>query len=259
MQQIIQGTEQVWLDFELIAADGTPVLSIDREDADLVLDIKLQNGTMTTPFTPAADAYRENGYGSYSVRRSGEFATLGTVTLLGTYDGVAIIGQAVQVVAAPLTANQIVQGLVTGSQPAGSLARTVRDIKQSGVLFEGQIVTATSDTAKLDAGASTVCVGQAIVIGVEGDIDRQARFVTDFDPATNIVTLDKPWCVIPPDGADYQIQVLRRSGDATEAKQDAAQAELNRMWRAADPIPRGQARWTIADGQAADVTLSEPS
>jgi len=146
MQQIIQGTEQVWLDFELIAADGTPVLSVARDDADLVLDIKLQNGTMTTPFVPSADAYRENGYGSYSVRRSGEFATLGTVTLLGTYDDVAIIGQAVDVIAAP----------------------------------------------------------------------------------------------------------------ATEAKQDDAQAELLRTWRATDEIPRGQARWTIAGGEAANVTLSEP-
>ena len=98
MQQVIQGTEQVWLDFEILNAGGTPVLSIARDDADLILDIKLQNGTMTTPFTPAADAYRENGYGHYSVRRTGEFETLGTVTLLGTYDGLAIIGQAVQVV-----------------------------------------------------------------------------------------------------------------------------------------------------------------
>jgi hypothetical protein len=98
MQQIIQGTEQVWLDFELIAADGTPIEGVLRDDADLVLDVLLQNGTMTTPFTPAADAYRENGYGHYSVRRTGEFETLGKVTLLGTYDGLAIIGQAVQVI-----------------------------------------------------------------------------------------------------------------------------------------------------------------
>jgi hypothetical protein len=146
MQQIIQGTEQVWLGLEIIAVDGTPVTGVLRDDADLILAVGLQNNTTTAAFVPAADAFVERGYGAYLVRRSGEFATLGTVTLLGTYDGVAIIGQAVQVVAAP----------------------------------------------------------------------------------------------------------------ATEAKQDAAQDELLRTWRAADPISRGQARWTISGGQAADVTLSEP-
>jgi hypothetical protein len=40
---------------------------------------------------------------------------------------------------------------------------------------------------------------------------------------------------------------------------DAILEEALRMHRATDPISRGQARWTIADGQAADVTLSEPT
>lgn len=110
---------------------------------------------------------------------------------------------------APPTPNQIMGGLVTGSQPAGSLARFVRDIKQSDVLFEGQIVSAGSDTAILDAGATTVCVGQAISIGAEGDVERQTRFVTAFDVATNEVTLDRPWCVVPSNGADYQIKTNR--------------------------------------------------
>jgi hypothetical protein len=119
----------------------------------------------------------------------------------------------------PPTPNQIMAGLVTGSQPAGSLARFVRDIKQADVLFEGTIITATSNTATLNGDATTVCVGQAITIGEEGDIERQTRWVVAFDLATKIVTLDSPWCVVPPDGSDYQIKVLRRS--LTQAAVDA--------------------------------------
>jgi hypothetical protein len=119
----------------------------------------------------------------------------------------------------PPTPNQIMAGLVTGSQPAGSLARFVRDIKQADVLFEGTIITATSNTATLNGDATTVCVGQAITIGEEGDIERQTRWVVAFDPATKVVTLDSPWCVVPPDGSDYQIKVLRRS--LTQAAVDA--------------------------------------
>jgi hypothetical protein len=109
----------------------------------------------------------------------------------------------------PPTPNQIMGGLVTGTQPAGSLARFVRDIKQADVLFEGTIVTATSDTAELNGDATTVCVGQLITIGEEGDTERQSRFITAFDPATKIVTLDQPWCVVPDDGANYQIKTQR--------------------------------------------------
>jgi len=119
---------------------------------------------------------------------------------------------------APPTPNQIMGGLVTGSQPAGSLARFVRDIKNGDLLFEGQIVSATTDKAILDAGATTVCVGQAISIGEEGDAERQTRFVTAFDPATKEITLDRPWCVVPSNGADYQVKTLRNPlvGDRTK-------------------------------------------
>jgi hypothetical protein len=123
-----------------------------------------------------------------------------------------------------LTANQAVKGLVTGSQPAGSLARFVREIKSGGVLFEGQIVTAGSNTATLDAGATTVCIGQAIVIGEEGDAERQTRWVTAFDEITKIITTDKPWCIVPPNGSDYQIVTLRRSINESETQTAAAAA-----------------------------------
>lgn len=106
-------------------------------------------------------------------------------------------------------ATAVVEKVITGSQPAGSLARFIRDIKQADVLFEGTIITATSDTATLNGDATTVCVGQAISIGEEGDIERQTRFVTAFDPDTHIVTLDRPWCVVPPDGSNYQIKTQR--------------------------------------------------
>jgi hypothetical protein len=148
----------------------------------------------------------------------------GRARIYGTFTGGTIIGEWFDVVGfdasvvavganttTPPTPNQIMAGLVTGSQPVGSLARFVRDIKQADVLFEGTIITATSNTATLNGDATTVCVGQAITIGEEGDIERQTRWVVAFDPATKIVTLDSPWCVVPPDGSDYQIKVLRRS------------------------------------------------
>lgn len=109
----------------------------------------------------------------------------------------------------PPTPNEIMGGLVTGSQPNGSLARFVRDIKNNELLFEGQIVSATTDKAILDAAATTVCVGQAISIGVEGDPDRQTRFITSFNPSTKEVTLDRPWCVTPDNAADYQVKTQR--------------------------------------------------
>jgi hypothetical protein len=114
--------------------------------------------------------------------------------------------------------NKIMGGLVIGSQPKGSLAQFVRDIKNGDLLFEGQIVSATTDKAILDAGATTVCVGQAISIGEEGDAERQTRFVTAFDPATKEITLDRPWCVVPSNGADYQVKTLRNPlvGDRTK-------------------------------------------
>jgi hypothetical protein len=180
-----------------------------------------------TPQTAHADgAFLNLGGGDISVDcPDAPFATYkGRARIYGTFDGGTIIGEWFDVVGfdasvvavganttTPPTPNQIMAGLVTGSQPVGSLARFVRDIKQADVLFEGTIITATSNTATLDANATTVCVGQAITIGEEGDIERQTRWVVAFDPATKVVTLDSPWCVVPPDGSDYQIKVLRRS------------------------------------------------
>jgi hypothetical protein len=115
-------------------------------------------------------------------------------------------------------------GLLTGNLANGSLAKTVRDSKSADVLFEGQIVTAAAQSATLNGDATTVCVGQAITIGEEGDIERQTRWVTAFDPDTKIVTLDMPWCVVPGDGADYQIKVLRRSINETQTQTAAAAA-----------------------------------
>jgi hypothetical protein len=188
-----------------------------------------------TPQTAHADgAFLNLGGGDISVDvPDAPFATYkGRARIYGTFDGGTIIGEWFDVVGfdasvvavganttTPPTPNQIMAGLVTGSQPAGSLARFVRDIKQADVLFEGTIITATSNTATLNGDATTVCVGQAITIGEEGDIERQTRWVVAFDLATKIVTLDSPWCVVPPDGSDYQIKVLRRS--LTQAAVDA--------------------------------------
>jgi hypothetical protein len=107
-------------------------------------------------------------------------------------------------------------GLLTGNLANGSLAKTVRDSKSADVLFEGQIITAGAQSATLNGDATTVCVGQAITIGEEGDIERQTRWVTDFDSDTKVVTLDKPWCVVPGDGADYQIKTQRRAVDQAD-------------------------------------------
>jgi hypothetical protein len=188
-----------------------------------------------TPQTAHADgAFLNLGGGDISVDcPDAPFATYkGRARIYGTFTGGTIVGEWFDVVGfdaaavavganttTPPTPNQIMAGLVTGSQPAGSLARFVRDIKQADVLFEGTIITATSNTATLNGDATTVCVGQAITIGEEGDIERQTRWVVAFDPATKVVTLDSPWCVVPPDGSDYQIKVLRRS--LTQAAVDA--------------------------------------
>jgi hypothetical protein len=188
-----------------------------------------------TPQTAHADgAFLNLGGGDISVDcPDAPFATYkGRARIYGTFTGGTIIGEWFDVVGfdaaavavganttTPPTPNQIMAGLVTGSQPVGSLARFVRDIKQADVLFEGTIITATSNTATLNGDATTVCVGQAITIGEEGDIERQTRWVVAFDPATKVVTLDSPWCVVPPDGSDYQIKVLRRS--LTQAAIDA--------------------------------------
>jgi hypothetical protein len=152
-------------------------------------------------------------------------AAVGALTTLGTnapsnwINAAAIASNAItDAKIATSACNKIMGGLVTGSQPAGSLARFVRDIKNGDLLFEGQIVSATTDKAILDAGATTVCVGQAISIGEEGDAERQTRFVTAFDPATKEITLDRPWCVVPSNGADYQVKTLRNPlvGDRTK-------------------------------------------
>jgi hypothetical protein len=118
------------------------------------------------------------------------------------------------------TAAEVWEELLTGSYPANSAGRILRDIKMADVLFEGQIVTATTQTATLDAGATSVCFGQAITIGEEGDVDRQTRFIVGFDPATKVITLDMPWCVIPPNGRDYSVKVLRNAlaGDLDKSR-----------------------------------------
>jgi len=202
-----------------------------------------------TPATAHADgAFLNLGGGDISVDcPDAPFATYkGRARIYGTFDGGTIIGEWFDVVGfdaaavavganttTPFDATQTQQaaaaaitqaGLLTGNLAAGSLAKTVRDSKNADVLFEGTIITATSNTATLNGDATTVCVGQAITIGEEGDIERQTRWVVAFDPATKIVTLDSPWCVVPPDGADYQIKVLRRSINETQTQQAAAAA-----------------------------------
>jgi hypothetical protein len=202
-----------------------------------------------TPQTAHADgAFLNLGGGDISVDcPDAPFATYkGRARIYGTFTGGTIIGEWFDVVGfdasvvavganttTPLNSTQTQQaaadaitqaGLLIGNLAAGSLAKTVRDSKNADVLFEGQIVTAGSQSATLNGDATTVCVGQAITIGEEGDIERQTRWVVAFDPATKVVTLDSPWCVVPPDGSDYQIKVLRRSINETQTQQAAAAA-----------------------------------
>ena len=172
-------------------------------------------------FSAVSPTYAELGGGWYRVTPiAAHRDTLGESVWAFAATGAIIAGRREVVALPPYTPNEIVRGIVTGTVPNGSLARFVRDIKMADVLFEGQIVTAGAQTATLDAGATSVCFGQAITIGEEGDVDRQSRFIVGFDPATKVITLDMPWCVIPPDGRDYQIKVLRNAlaGDLDKSR-----------------------------------------
>jgi hypothetical protein len=127
----------------------------------------------------------------------------------GIHYEIDLLGQARVFAVEGVAANQIMGGLVIGSQPPGSLARFVREIKDADILIQGEIVSAGADTAILDNNATTVCVGQSISIGEEGDPQRQTRFVTSFNPSTKQISLDQPWCVVPSANDDYQIKTHR--------------------------------------------------
>jgi hypothetical protein len=207
--------------FLIVDNDGKPLTSVVYNTAGLALSVILQNGTEATITLAAAGDLLNRGKGIYEVAvPDSAYENLGDLTLCGVITDGAVVGFPQQVIAAPYTPDEIVRGIITGTVPNGSLARTVRDIKMADVLFEGQIVTAAAQTATLDAGATSVCFGQAITIGEEGDVDRQTRFIVGFDPATKVITLDMPWCVIPADGRDYQIKVLRNAlaGDADKSR-----------------------------------------
>jgi hypothetical protein len=172
-------------------------------------------------FSSVSPTIAELGGGWYRVTPiAAHRDTLGESVWAFAATGAIIAGRREVVALPPYTPDQIVRGIITGTVPNGSLARFVRDIRMADVLFEGQIVTATTQTATLDAGATSVCFGQAITIGEEGDVDRQTRFIVGFDPATKVITLDMPWCVIPPDGRDYSIKVLRNAlaGDLDKSR-----------------------------------------
>ena len=207
--------------FLILDDDGKPLTSVVYNTAGLALSVILQNGTEAAITLAAAGDLLNRGKGIYEVAvANSAYENLGDLTLCGVITDGAVVGFPQQVIAAPYTPNEIVRGIVTGTVPNGSLARHVRDIKMADVLFEGQIVTAAAQTATLDAGATSVCFGQAITIGEEGDVDRQTRFIVGFDPATKVITLDMPWCVIPPDGRDYSIKVLRNAlaGDLDKSR-----------------------------------------
>ena len=207
--------------FLILDNDGKPLTSVVYNTAGLALSVILQNGTEAAITLAAAGDLLHRGKGIYEVAvPDSAYENLGDLTLCGVITDGAVVGFPQQVIAAPYTPDEIVRGIITGTVPNGSLARAVRDIKMADVLFEGQIVTATTQTATLDAGATSVCFGQAITIGEEGDIDRQTRFIVGFDSATKVITLDMPWCVIPADGRDYQIKVLRNAlaGDADKSR-----------------------------------------
>jgi hypothetical protein len=207
--------------FLIVDDDGKPLTSVVYNTAGLALSVILQNGTEASITLAAAGDLLNRGKGIYEVAvPDSAYENLGDLTLCGVITDGAVVGFGQQVIAAPYTPDEIVRGIVTGTVPNGSLAKTIRDIKMADVLFEGQIVTAGAQTATLDAGATSVCFGQAITIGEEGDVDRQTRFIVGFDPATKVITLDMPWCVIPPDGRDYSIKVLRNAlaGDADKSR-----------------------------------------
>jgi hypothetical protein len=207
--------------FLIVDNDGNPLTSVVYNTAGLALSVILQNGTEAAITLAAASDLLNRGKGIYEVAvPNSAYENLGDLTLCGVITDGAVVGFPQQVIAAPYTPAEIVRGIITGTVPNGSLARFVRDIKMADVLFEGQIVTAAAQTATLDAGATSVCFGQAITIGEEGDVDRQTRFIVGFDPATKVITLDMPWCVIPPNGRDYSIKVLRNAlaGDLDKSR-----------------------------------------
>jgi hypothetical protein len=207
--------------FLIVDNDGKPLTSVVYNTAGLALSVILQNGTEAAITLAAAGDLLNRGKGIYEVAvPDSAYENLGDLTLCGAITDGAVVGFNQQVIAAPYTPNEIVRGIITGTVPNGSLAKTIRDIKMADVLFEGQIVTAGAQTATLDAGATSVCFGQAITIGEEGDVDRQTRFIVGFDPATKVITLDMPWCVIPPNGRDYSVKVLRNAlaGDLDKSR-----------------------------------------
>jgi hypothetical protein len=183
-----------------------------------------RKGTYTAAFTdvPAAEYQYIATIGTSPIIpvASGYVKLTLTTATFQTYDAAKAVNLSEVVVPPYYTPDEIVRGIITGTVPNGSLAKFVRSIKMADVLFEGQIVTATTQTATLDAGATSVCFGQAITIGEEGDVDRQTRFIVGFDAATKVITLDMPWCVIPPDGRDYSIKVLRNAlaGDLDKSR-----------------------------------------
>jgi hypothetical protein len=207
--------------FLIVDNDGKPLTSVVYNTAGLALSVILQNGTEASITLAAAGDLLNRGKGIYEVAvPDSAYENLGDLTLCGVITDGAVVGFGQQVIAAPYTPAEIVRGIITGTVPNGSMARFVRDIRMADVLFEGQIVTAGAQTATLDAGATSVCFGQAITIGEEGDVDRQTRFIVGFDPATKVITLDMPWCVIPPNGRDYSIKVLRNAlaGDLDKSR-----------------------------------------
>ena len=207
--------------FLIVDNDGKPLTSVVYNTAGLALSVILQNGTEAAITLAAAGDLLNRGKGIYEVAvPNSAYENLGDLTLCGVITDGAVVGFNQQVIAAPYTPDQIVRGIITGTVPNGSLARAVRDIKMADVLFEGQIVTAGTQSVVLDANATSVCFGQAITTGQEGDPDRQTRYIVGWDNVSKTAELDMPWCVIPANGRDYSIKVLRNAlaGDADKSR-----------------------------------------
>jgi hypothetical protein len=183
-----------------------------------------RKGTYTAAFTdvPAAEYQYIATIGTSPIIpvASGYVKLTLTTATFQVYDAAKAVNLSEVVVPPYYTPDEIVRGIITGTVPNGSLARTVRDIKMADVLFEGQIVTAGAQTVVLDANATSVCFGQAITTGEEGDPDRQTRYIVGWDNVSKTAELDMPWCVIPADGRDYQIKVLRNAlaGDLDKSR-----------------------------------------
>jgi hypothetical protein len=121
---------------------------------------------------------------------------------------------------------------VTHNVPA-SLGRRIRELASTVIRYEA-IVSATTNTVTLDAGASSednVYTGDMIVI-MSGTGIGQARVVVEYDGDAQVVTIDRPWQVNPSAADEYIILAFAQElvvtfGTATAATASTLQLGLS--------------------------------